>query len=81
MKNMTETDILLFIYNLLVWSHYCSFIKEFNNFIYLYMPIKNGTWQARVGIFYALKPFIKCKSKTFLTASSIFFSYVYFLFW
>ena len=55
---------LFFIYNLLVWSHYCNFIKEVNNFIYLFIPINNGTWKARVGIFYASKPFIKCKSKT-----------------
>ena len=56
-------SILFCIYNLLVWSHYYNFIKAFNNFFYLSMPIDNGTWQARVGIFYAFKPFIKCKSK------------------
>ena len=28
------------------------------------MPIDNGTWQARVGIFFALKPVLKWKSKT-----------------
>ena len=27
------------------------------------MPIDNGTWQARVGIFFALKPVLKWKSK------------------
>ena len=34
---------LFFIYNLLVWSHYCNFIKEFNDLFYLSMPIDNGT--------------------------------------
>ena len=28
------------------------------------MPIDNGTWQARVGIFFALKPVLKWKSET-----------------
>ena len=28
------------------------------------MPIDNGTWQARVGAFFALKPVLKWKSKT-----------------
>ena len=53
-------SILFFIYNLLVWSHYHNFIKEFNNFFYLSMSRDNGTRQARVGIFFALKLFIKC---------------------
>ena len=55
---------LFFIYNLLVWSYYSNCIKECYNFFDLSMLIDNGTWQARVGIFYILKPFIKCKSKT-----------------
>ena len=28
------------------------------------MPIDNGTWQAKVGIPFALKPVLKWKSKT-----------------
>lgn len=51
---------IFFIYNLLVWSSYCTFLKQFNNFIYLSIPKDNGTQQGRVGISYALK----CKSKT-----------------
>ena len=34
---------IVFIYNLLVWSYYSNFIKEFNNLFYLSMPIGNGT--------------------------------------
>ena len=55
---------LFFVYNLLVWLHYCKFIKEFNSFLYLSMPIDNGTWQATIDIFFALKPAIKWKSQT-----------------
>ena len=32
-----------FVHNLLVWSHYYNFIKEFNNLFYLFMSIVNGT--------------------------------------
>ena len=32
-----------FVHNLLVWSHYYNFIKEFNNLFYLFMSIDNGT--------------------------------------
>lgn len=64
-------SIFFFIYNLLVCSHHCNFIKEFNNFFYLPILIDNGTWQAKAGIFYALKPFIECNSKP----GSFFFFY------
>ena len=48
------------------------------------MPIDNGTWQARVGIFFALKPALKWKSKTREFSSlqnpvAIFLPYVNFL--
>ena len=59
-----SVSILLFIYNLLVWSNYCNFNKKFNNFIYFSMPIDNGACQARVGLFYVLKFFFKGRSKT-----------------
>ena len=51
--------ILFFIHNLFVWSYYFNFIKEFSNLSYLFMLIDNGTWQARVGIFIALKLILK----------------------
>ena len=60
----TLVSILFLIHNLLVLSHYCNFIKEFNSLLYLSMPIDNGIWQARVGIFFALKLVLKWKSKT-----------------
>ena len=48
---------IIFFYNLLVGWHYWSFIGEFNNLIYLSI-IYNGTWQARIVVFYAFKTFL-----------------------
>ena len=36
-------SILVFMYNLLVWSHYCNFIKEFYNLFYLSKLVENDT--------------------------------------
>ena len=47
----------------LVLLHYFKVIKEFTFLIYLYMPIVNLTWQARVGIFNSSKPLFKTKKK------------------
>ena len=55
--------VLCFSYKSLVLLHYFSVIKVFTFLIYLYMPIDNLIWHARVGIFNSSKPLFKTKIK------------------
>ena len=57
-------------------------IEEFTFHFYLFMPIDNVTWHARVGIFYTLKslPKIKLNAKKFpVLTNPISFLLVFFL--
>ena len=74
---------LIFIYlEIINWIYLKDTKAFFSHLFHLSMPTDNATWQARSGIFYALKPLQKSKSSTknvlsiFLTIS--FPIYLYF---
>ena len=57
-------------------------IEEFTFHFYLFMPIDNVTWHAKIGIFYTLKslPKIKLNAKNFpVLTNPISFSLIFFL--
>ena len=41
--------------------HWFKILLELVLFLYLSVPIDNGTWHVRIGIFYSLKPLLKTK--------------------
>ena len=69
-------SLLFFIYNLLVWSHYCNFIKEFNDLFYLSKLINNGTKGRYVLCFKTYHKKKKKQTVSFFTKSSIFLNVV-----
>ena len=74
---VTLVSILVFIYNLLVCSHYCNFIKEFYNLFYLSKLVKNDT-KGRYILYFKTCQQIEIKNQIvyFFTKSSIFLNVV-----
>ena len=70
-------SILVFIYNLLVWSHYCNFIKEFYNLFFLSKLVENDT-KGRYILCFKTCDQIEIKNQTvsFFAKSSIFLNVV-----
>ena len=70
-------SILIFIYNLLIWSHYCNFTKEFYNLFYLSKLVENDN-KGRYILFFKNHHQIEIKNQTvsFFTKSSIFLNVV-----
>ena len=68
---------LIFIYNLLIWSHYCNFIKEFYNLFYLSKLVENDN-KGRYILFFKNHHQNEIKNQTvsFFTKSSIFLNVV-----
>ena len=70
-------SLSVFISNLLVWSHYCNFIKEFYNLFYLSKLVENDTKGRYILCFKTCQQIeIKNQIVSFFTKFSIFLNVV-----